>query len=119
VTDEQPRSYVAPISWSVVIVVALVSVVLGGYFLLDKHRSAGSKLAEVFADRGQDVSCEKAGVIAVAGGRSTLYRCQWTEPENFVTVTKSLCAVWVDGAAYDVTKEARASAQFTGEQQIC
>lgn len=61
-------------------------------------------------------SCEKAGAIPFAGGRSTLYRCSWTAASG---AARSRCAISSDGVAYNVTSEARALFRAQGETPPC
>jgi hypothetical protein len=53
--------------------------------------------------------CERVGIIAAFGGRSNLYLCTTTDQYRN---EKAQCAIWADGAAYDVTKQAQALSAF-------
>jgi len=103
-----------------VVVAAVVLAAVGGAYVLRARESEASKLTGVFSGRGSNTVCAKAGVIAFAGGRSTVYRCSWEKPwAGVLTTTVVRCAVWVDGAAYDVTTQARAAARLSGQARLC
>lgn len=94
---------------------ALAAVIPAGLKFIGSQSTASKLESSLGAD-----SCTKAGVIAIAGGRSTFYRCTITTVNGagFET-TKAQCAVWIDGSAYDVTQNARASARLSGEPAPC
>lgn len=97
-----------------VFLVAVVAVV--GYAALRSRASTADRLAAFYPG----ASCAKVGVIEFTGARSTLYRCAWTTRDRYSYATgHSRCAVWVDGSAYDVTKQERASAVLGGERRLC
>lgn len=114
------RSAVNPRSAKGFLIVVAISVAVIGYVAFSGRESTAAKLAGTFYAGGRPVQCAKVGVISVAGGRSTLYGCTWEKPwAGQLTTTVSRCAVWIDGAAYDVTKEARASSRLTGDARLC
>lgn len=95
-------------------------VAAGGRYVLNRSEPTSEKLAAELGPAGSGATCAKVGVIALAGARSTLYRCSWmTADRNGFPVDHARCGVWIDGLAYDVTARARAAAKLTGSQRLC
>jgi hypothetical protein len=82
------------------------------HFAFAPGQPVAAKLATVLSAAGRENAvCVKVGLIAVAGGRSDLYGCQWstaTDGAGMAIGTTRRCDVWEDGAAFDVTTTARA-----------
>ena len=84
-----------------------VVVILGVQWFVHRNRSEGEKLGDALGER-----CDHVGLIAAFGGRSSLYRCGFGYESLH-------CAIWVDGAAYDVTRQAQAIFRLQQETAAC
>lgn len=93
----------------VILALALV-LVAGAAAILRDRPSTAEKLADALGDPAAGISkCKKAGAIAFAGARSTLYRCSVAYLDAIGEARHRVrYGVWEDGSAYDVTAQARA-----------